>query len=94
MWKIEIVKPEVREITGTSKRTGQPYRLRKQEAYLHQPGQQYPQKFEILLPDDMPNGYRSGYYRLSDDALYIDRFGSLKVDAKLVPLQTKAEKAA
>ena len=90
-WKIEIATSEVKQYSGTSQATGKPYSFRKQEAWLHVPGQKYPQRFEIMLPDELPNGYQPGLYTLAPDALWINRRGNLVVTPRLAPMAAPAD---
>ena len=89
MLKIEITENTFRTINGTSKRTGQPFSINKQDAYLWLPGQKYPTPFQINLEQNQP-AYQPGEYQVSPDSFYVDRYGSLAVNPKLVPLQARA----
>lgn len=84
--KIEITSQEVRVRSGTSKKSGNQYSLREQEAYLHKPGQQYPHPIKITLDDNQP-AYPVGVYELTPESFYPDRFGALAVRPRLVPVK-------
>lgn len=85
--KIEIVNVNVRNQSGTSQRTGKPYSMNKQEAFLHIEGQPYPVRFEFNLAEGA-TPFQKGFYTLSDKSFMVDRFGSLGVSGQLelVPL--------
>lgn len=80
--KIEIANVSVRNQSGTSQRTGKPYSMEKQEAYLHLDGQPYPVKFEFTLAQGA-TPYQKGFYTITDKTFIVDRFGSLGVSGQL-----------
>ncbi len=84
--KIEIVDMALDEFSGVSKKTGNPYHIRRQVAYLHRPGQKYPVSFKIQL-DERQVPYAPGFYSLSADSIEVDSFGALQFSRslKLVP---------
>lgn len=86
--KIEIANVNVRNQSGTSQKTGKPYSMNKQEAYLHLDGQPYPVRFEFNLADGA-TPLQKGFYTVTDKSFIVDRFGSLGVSSQLelVPLQ-------
>lgn len=63
--------------TGVSRSSGQPYDIWFQEAYLHQPGVPYPEKFEFLLRSGVV--FSPGKYAVTARAFYVDRDGRLAV---------------
>ncbi|MDX1751475.1 MAG: single-stranded DNA-binding protein [Methylophaga sp.] len=80
--KIEILSQEIRTQSGTSKRTGNPYAIRKQTGFAHFDGEPYPVKMELNLPDGaIP--YAPGNYTLDEKSFYVDRYGSLAVSGEL-----------
>ena len=81
---IEITSQELNVKSGTSNRTGKPYHIREQTAYLHKKGQAYPDKFVISLESDQAP-FPPGNYDLIPESFYIDRFSQLAVRPKLVP---------
>lgn len=101
---IEIATQSVDTRSGTSKRTGQPYTIHEQEAYLHQQGKPYPTPMKLTVETNQANGmpmaYAPGKYALSPDSFYIDRFGNLAVKPVLIqqadikPAQQPAKKTA
>ncbi len=80
--KIEIANVSVRTQSGTSQRTGKPYSMEKQEAWLHLEGVPYPVKFEFNLAQGA-TPYQKGFYNVTDKSFIVDRFGSLGVSGQL-----------
>ncbi len=80
---IEITDNNARSISGTSKKTGEPYNFSIQTEYLHN-GDHYPTKFEIVI-DSTKSPYQTGFYDLASDSVYINRLGKLDVSPKLIP---------
>jgi len=78
----EITDNNARSISGTSKKTGEPYSFSIQTAYLHN-GDHYPTKFEIVI-DSTKSPYQTGFYDLASDSVYINRLGKLDVSPKLI----------
>ena len=81
MIKIEIQSDVVRTKSGVSARTGKPYSIREQEAYVHTMDQQgnprpYPQQLVLSLPEDRPP-YPPGSYILAPESFYTNRFNQL-----------------
>ena len=68
--KIEVKSAEVGVQSGTSKRTGKPYSIRKQVAWLHTEGEPYPQRFELQLGDE-EKPYEPGLYE-TENELFVD----------------------
>jgi len=79
---IEITDNHAKPISGTSKKTGEPYSFSIQTAYLHN-GDHYPTKFEIVI-DSTKSPYQTGFYDLASDSVYINRLGKLDVSPKLI----------
>lgn len=84
---IEIADNYAKPISGTSKKTGEPYSFSIQTAYLHN-GDPYPTKFEIVI-DSTKSSYQVGFYDLASDSVYINRLGKLDVTARLIPGASK-----
>lgn len=80
---IEIVSNAVRNRSGTSGK-GKPYSIDEQEAYVHKPGQAYPDKIRLTL-DKGQQPYQPGNYDLHPESFYTDRFGALAVRPVLFP---------
>ncbi|AWA06641.1 single-stranded DNA-binding protein [Aeromonas hydrophila] len=80
--KIEIANVNVRNQSGTSQKTGKPYSMNKQEAYLHLDGQPYPVRFEFNLADGA-TPFQKGFYTVTDKSFIVDRFGSLALSGQL-----------
>lgn len=73
---------------GTSAKTGKPYSIREQEAWVQTYGKDgkphpHPQRFKLTLDDDQPGPYECGAYILDPASIYIDRFGQIAIRAKL-----------
>lgn len=85
----------VRIQSGTSKRTGKAYSIRKQEAWYHDKKAPYPSRIEVNLEDGQP-AYVAGLYIVDfDHSVYVDRFGSLQLGRLILMRQaSKAEKVA
>ncbi|TWH76190.1 helix-destabilizing protein [Azomonas agilis] len=79
---IEIDSLEIKSRSGVSARTGKPYTIREQRAYLHQSGQKYPTGFSISLEEDQ-SPYPVGRYDLDDSSFFIGRFSDLQVKPRL-----------
>jgi hypothetical protein len=74
MIRIEIASTHVETIKGTSKSSGKPYEINKQEAFLHKGTSKYPDRFEISLPND-PLGVqpmRPGFYTLAESSIVVN----------------------
>lgn len=95
--KIEIAKSEVITKSGISKRTGQPYTMYEQLAYLHQEGEPYPTPMKITLNKNdhgHPVPYAPGYYSLAPQSFYVDRFGGLACRPVLMSIASPARQPA
>lgn len=92
---LEIASQEVQNRSGVSKRTGNSYSINEQTAFLHKPGQPYPDKIKITLGDNQPP-YALGNYSLHSDSFFVDRFGALAVRPILIarPAETKQQPTA
>lgn len=102
MIRITIAQTTVKEVKGTSAKTGKPYAMAFQTAYAHtvdKDGNQppYPEKFEVILDRDdqsgLPKVYAVGDYQLHPSAVYIDQNGRLSVSPRLTPLAKKPASA-
>lgn len=91
--KIEIVSADVREISGTSSKTGKAYNMKKQDAYVHLDGQKYPVKFEFTL-EDKATPYAPGWYSLDESSYFVDRFSNLQLGGTLKLTPTQQVRAA
>lgn len=88
MAKVIIQSTEVKNISGTSNKTGKPYSIRKQAAWIQLSGKPFPVEIELRLPDDTAC-YAPGEYETDiESALFVDKFRSLSVgdylDLKLI----------
>lgn len=78
--RISIESTEVHTKNGTSSRTGKPYSIREQGAYLHT-GAKYPVACRIPLGDEQAP-YPPGDYEITSP-LSVGRFESLQVNRNL-----------
>jgi hypothetical protein len=83
--KIEIASQAVQNRSGVSGRTGKKYSINEQIAYLHKPGQHYPDKIKLSLSDNQ-SAYPVGNYDLCPSSFFVDKFGALAVRPVLLPL--------
>lgn len=88
--KIEVKSNEVNVKSGNAKRTGMPYTIREQEAYLHVPGAAYPERCVLNL-EDGAEPYAPGMYESANE-LYVGDFGRLAVSRRmaLTPIRKAA----
>jgi hypothetical protein len=86
---VEVTKVEVSEKRGTG-RNGKPYLIREQLAWA-QMGKEYPISMSVSLGDD-DAPYQPGKYQITEECLFIDRYGQLAVGR--VKLQRVAASAA
>ncbi len=89
MIKITVAQTTVRELSGTSSKSGKPYAMRFQNAYAFTQDREgntppFPEKFEINLDRDQAP-YVPGDYTLQPSAVYVDRDGRLAVSPRLTP---------
>jgi hypothetical protein len=93
MQKVTVRSAEVDVKGGNSKRTGKPYSIREQTAYIEMPGKPYPVECKLSLGDQQAP-YPPGEYLLEVRA-YPGRFGSLELSRDYVMHpQRAATKAA
>lgn len=86
MLLIEIDEIKIDEKKGTSS-TGNPYHIRNQIVYVHQPDKKYPFEAKVRLGDNQ-EPYPVGSYNLSPESFYSGQFGSIGFN----PVLTKADK--
>jgi len=82
---------------GTSAKTGKPYSIREQEAWMFGYGrdgkpQPHPQKIKLTLDDDQ-NPYEVGTYQIDPASLYVDRFGQVAIRVRLRSIAQAAKVA-
>lgn len=88
MSKITITKAEVKEKSGTSKRTGKPYTLRQQPASFESKRER--RECNLLLGDDQPP-YEPGVYEIvADDVWTVGQWGDVE-PVRVLPLRKVAE---
>ena len=75
---VEIDSLEIKTRSGVSPKTGKPYNMREQSAYLHQPSKKYPTAFKITLEDNQ-HPYAVGKYELDDSSFFIGKYDDLQV---------------
>lgn len=80
MIKVEVKSANVDTKEGVSKKSGQPYKIREQELWVHL-GQAYPVRIVHSLGNDA-SPYPVGVYTLGTDAFRVSRFGALEVDMR------------
>lgn len=99
MLKVTVETTVVDVKTGISAKTGKPYSIRDQEAWILAYGKDgkpypHPQKFKVTLDDDQPEPYPLGQYIIDPASIYIDRFGQLAIRARLRAQPAQVAKAA
>lgn len=93
MIKVTVAQTTVRELKGTSAKSGRAYHLRFQSGYAHTVDKEgntppFPEKFEISLDTDQAP-YAVGDYTLHPSAVYVDRDGRLAISPRLTPIAKK-----
>lgn len=94
MIRISIAQTTVRELKGTSAKSGKDYHLRFQTGYAHTVDRDgntppYPERFEVPLDRDQ-QPYQPGEYTLAPSAVYVDRDGRLSISPRLIPARKPA----
>lgn len=94
MIRISIAQTTVRELKGTSAKSGKDYHLRFQTGYAHTMDRDgntppYPERFEVPLDRDQ-QPYAPGEYTLAPSAVYVDRDGRLSISPRLIPARKPA----
>lgn len=99
MIRVTVAQTTIKEVKGTSAKTGKPYAMAFQTAYAHTVDKDgnappYPEKFEVILDRDehsgQPKVYPVGDYQLHPSAVYIDQNGRLAISPRLTPLAKKS----
>lgn len=90
MQRIEIVSEQVHVKSGTAK-SGKPYTIREQEAFLHTPGRRYPETCRVVLESEQAP-YAPGVYEVTAP-LGVGRFDALQVNRSLGLVAVKAKAA-
>lgn len=91
MLNIQVETTIVDTKTGTSAKTGKPYCIREQEAWMYgydRDGKPHPhpQRIRLTLDDDQVP-YAVGKYTLCPSSIYVDRFNQIAIRARLRPVQ-------
>ncbi|WP_115556118.1 single-stranded DNA-binding protein [Xanthomonas campestris] len=96
--RIEVVNKAINTFEGKSKATGNPFKIHRQEAYLHN-GHHYPDRFDLTLNGDAPLGpvaYEPGFYTIDPASIVVNReYGNLELDRynlKLVRIEDQNSK--
>ena len=98
MLRVHVESSAVTEKSGTSAKTGKPYRIREQEVFVYLMDSEgvekrFPTACRVGLDDQPP--YPPGTYTLRPDCLYVGNFGQLMVGrVTLVPRKGAEIKAA
>lgn len=82
MIHIEILSNEVFVSRGS--KGDRSYEFHKQEAYVHL-GQKYPVRARIRIEPGKP--YAPGVYTLAPSSFWVDRYGELRLNPRLVPVR-------
>lgn len=82
MIRIEILSEEVVVSRATSK-DGRPLEFHKQEAFVHL-GQKYPVRCRVRVEPGKP--YPPGNYTFALSSFWVDRYGELRMNPRLVPV--------
>lgn len=90
--KIEVKSVDVNVKAGTSKKTGKPYSIREQGAYLFVEGEPYPQRCVLQLGDEQAP-YGVGLYDTADE-MRVGAFGRLEVSRSMRLVGAASRKAA
>ena len=90
MIRIEILSEEVFVSRGTSK-DGRIFEFHKQEGFVHL-GQKYPLRARIRIEPGKP--YSPGNYTLAQSSFWVDRYGELRMNPRLVPVPVAKPSAA
>lgn len=99
MLRVVVESAEVSEKSGTSPKTGKPYRIREQGAYIFLLGadakeKKFPTHMRINLDDDQAP-FPPGEYSLAMTSLYVGRFDALRVGrVDLTPRNVAAQRVA
>jgi|GEM_PF-2784532 len=81
--KIEIFSSEdVRIFEGISSKTGNPFKIRTQNAYFYTPLKPHPIEFQLSLNENEPP-YKEGFYAIDPSSFYRNRFDDLGFRLKL-----------
>lgn len=87
MLKIQVETTMVDAKNGTSAKTGKPYSIREQEAWMFGYDREgkphpHPQRIRLTLDDDQ-QPYQLGTYQLDPSSIYVDRFNQIAIRARL-----------
>lgn len=88
MLRVQVETTIIDTKNGTSARTGKPYSIREQEAWMYcydKEGKpyQHPQKISLQLEDDQKDPYPVGQYILDPASIYVGKFGQVCIRARL-----------
>lgn len=98
MLKITITSTAIQTKSGTSAKTGKPYEIREQAAWIHlvaEDGKQHPYPTQMMLmleKNQLP--YSIGDYILHTSSIQSGSFGSLRIKPFLIPVEKVVKAAA
>lgn len=78
MIKLEIHDTQIDEFTGISKKSGNPFNIRKQTGFAHLSSSPYPIQISINL-DDGQAPFLPATYELLEDSYFVNNFGQLQI---------------
>lgn len=89
MLRVEISSADVVTKSGVSKRTGNQYSIREQEAWVHTCDKEgrvrpHPERVVLSLEDNQPP-YPPGSYTICPSSFFVDRFRMLDLRLRLKP---------
>lgn len=90
MIRIEILSEEVFVSRAMSK-DGRPLEFHKQNVFVHL-GEKYPVRARIRIEPGKP--YAPGIYTLAPNSFWVDRYGELRMNPRLVPVPVAKPAAA
>ena len=93
MFRVEIKDGAVEEFSGISKKTNQPFTIRKQKGWLHNPAWEYPKEIDIPLREQRAP-YNEGEYQVAASSFYVGRFGDLQISLELEPMVSRNVRSA
>lgn len=90
---IEIESSVVRVRSGDSPKTGKPYSISEQIGYFYRSGSKHSQEIKIELEkDQLP--FAPGRYELNDESFFVNRYGNLSLNSKLILIQAPVGSSA
>lgn len=84
MLKVSVKSLDVKDKSGTGKKSGRAYSFREQRAWAFLEGKPFPVEFVLILPDDQSGPYPLGEYLLAPSSFYVGDFGRIECNPRLV----------